>query len=274
MLCKERGALLLEVWQAHTTLMRTVHTKLQASFPAYKCQASQHCMSSLSQVLHVQRRRSTTALQGHEHEPTAYQLRTMRRQQAGDETCGGLPHVCSQRLRKMARRQLVDARSSTSGVVTRPMRNIGVCNLQEEHQNACKCRSEHLRSNLQTYMRRWCLQRAGGVPERLQAHGAGGVGGAVRGGGAPRRAGAEQGRRCEAAGGRQVRSAWRHRSCLSRNSNNTTEAPRVRRMGSRSECTTLVRQGCYANALCMPVRWCWTKSQFRQDYHAWWQLAS
>ena len=28
-LCKERGALLLEVWQGHATLLRTVHAKLQ-----------------------------------------------------------------------------------------------------------------------------------------------------------------------------------------------------------------------------------------------------
>ncbi len=28
-LCKERGALLSEVWQAHTTMLRTVHAKLQ-----------------------------------------------------------------------------------------------------------------------------------------------------------------------------------------------------------------------------------------------------
>ena len=34
-LCKERGALLLEVWQAHATLLRTVHAKLQVS-----CRAS------------------------------------------------------------------------------------------------------------------------------------------------------------------------------------------------------------------------------------------
>ena len=28
-LCKERGALLMEVWQAHATMLRTVHVKLQ-----------------------------------------------------------------------------------------------------------------------------------------------------------------------------------------------------------------------------------------------------
>ena len=33
-LCKERGALLLEVWQAHATLLRTVHAKLQVSSDA------------------------------------------------------------------------------------------------------------------------------------------------------------------------------------------------------------------------------------------------
>ena len=45
-LCKERGALLLEVWQAHATLLRTVHAKMQVSsdVAAWTTSAGAHCI--------------------------------------------------------------------------------------------------------------------------------------------------------------------------------------------------------------------------------------